>query len=218
MPCIAAVCQLLGHRRSRCPRRPPARSTQPVAWAAILSLLCALLLGMAGARAQGVDVLDLKAHRDESAVHLDYQLRVSLPAAVEDAAMRGVPIYFSAQATLWRPRWYWRDERVARVTREWRLSFQPLTKNWRVSQGGLGQSFATLGEALGAMTRSSGWPLADARDVDPTDGSHYVEFRWWLDTAQLPRPLQIGLGGIGGASEWSLDVERSVRLGGDAAK
>ncbi len=218
MPCLAAVCQLLGHRRLRRPRREREPLSSAAAGSAALALLCALVLVVAPARAQGVDVLDIKAYRDEATIDLDYQLRVALPAAVEDAAMRGVPIYFSAQATLWRPRWYWRDERVARATREWRLSFQPLTKNWRVSQGGLGQSFANLAEALGAMTRSTAWHIADAREVDPADGEHYVEFRWRLDTAQLPRPMQIGLSGIGGTNEWSLDVERSVRLGGEPAK
>jgi hypothetical protein len=186
--------------------------------ASMLALLCVLLLGTTPARAQGVEVLELRAYRDEALINVDYQLRVTLPVAVEDAALRGVAIYFSAQATLWRPRWYWRDERVARATREWRLSFQPLTKNWRVSQGGLGQSFATLAEALAGMTRSTAWHIGDARNVDPPDGQHYLEFSWRLDTAQLPRPLQIGLGGIGGASEWSLDVERRVKLGAEPAQ
>jgi hypothetical protein len=218
MPCIAAVCQLHGHRNTRCPRRAGTRSSCLAAPAAVLALLCALLLGVVPARAQGVEVLDLKAYRDEALISVDYQLRVTLPATVEDAALRGVPIYFVAQATLWRPRWYWRDERVVRATREWRLSFQPLTKNWRVSQGGLGQSFATLAEALVGITRSTAWHIGDAREVDPIDGRHYLEFSWRLDTAQLPRPLQIGLGGIGGASEWSLDVERSVKFGAEPAK
>ncbi len=80
------------------------------------------------------------------------------------------------------------------------------------------EHWLAVAEALGAMTRSTAWHIADAREVDPADGEHYVEFRWRLDTAQLPRPMQIGLSGIGGTNEWSLDVERSVRLGGEPAK
>jgi hypothetical protein len=136
---------------------------------------------------------------------------VALPHAAEDAALRGVPLYFAATATLWRPRWYWRDERIARVRREWRLTYQPLTSTWRVSQGGLGQSHATLDEALGTMTRSTGWRLADASQAE-ADGRQYVEFDWTLDTSQLPRPLQIGLTGVGAANEWALGVERTVKL------
>jgi Domain of unknown function (DUF4390) len=198
MPCLAAVRQLIGHRASRHP------------WHALAWLLLWVL--WAPAQAQGVEVLELAAVRDEQAIHLNYQLRVTLPPAVEEAALRGVPLHFAAQATLWRPRWYWRDERIARVDRSWRLSYQPLTSNWRVSQGGLGQSFTSLAEALATMARSSGWRVADPRDVD-ADGGHYIEFSWRLDTSQLPRPLQIGLGGIGGTGAWALGIERNVKLG-----
>ena len=203
MPSPAAVCQLLGHR-SRSPGSPLRMALRLVwlAWA---------VWAAGSAWGQGVELQDLTVRREEASIRVDYQLRVTLPRAVEDAALRGVPLYFTAQASLWRPRWYWRDDRIARATREWRLSFQPLTSNWRVSQGGLGQSFATLDDALGTMTRSAGWPISEAREVEP-DGRHYVEFSWRLDTSQLPRPMQIGLGGVGGASEWTLGVERSVRL------
>jgi hypothetical protein len=218
MPCFAAVCQSLGHRIARRPRRARAGASSMgpiVVWC----LCCVLWLGAAApaAWAQSVEVLDLKARREEAAVSLDYQLRVALPPAVEDAALRGVPIYFTAQAALLRSRWYWRDERIAQVSREWRVSFQPLTSTWRVSQGGLGQTFASLAEALSATTRSTGWRIADAHEVDP-DSRNYIEFAWRLDTSQLPRPMQIGLGGIGATNDWSLGVERSIRLGSDASK
>lgn len=208
MPCIAAACQHLGHRAQRCGRR--VRVTLVVllarlAWAAGWAALVA-----SAAQAQGVEIVALQAVHGGQAIHLDYQLRVSLPKAVEEAALRGVPLYFTARATLWQPRWYWRDERLARATRAWRLSYQPLTSNWRVSQGGLGQSHASLAEALAAMTRSAGWRIADARELD---NQQYLEFTWRLDTDQLPRPLQIGLSGVGGAGDWALGVEHRVPLG-----
>ncbi len=181
------------------------------------ALLAAWLLGAClalwapAAQAQGVEVLGLSAHRDADAVELDYQLRVSLPRTVEEAALRGVPLYFTVTATLWKPRWYWRDDRIARARREWRLTYQPLTSSWRVSQGGLGQSHASLAEALSIMQRSSSWRIADAAQAEP-DGRHYVEFDWKLDTSQLPRPLQIGLTGVGGGGDWNLGVERNVKV------
>ena len=219
MPCHAAVCQLPGHRMTRRPQA--ALATLRPLWRRGAQLLVLLCLGLALAapavQAQGVDVLDLRPRRDEAGVSLDYQLRVTLPHAVEDAALRGVPIYFSAEATLWRSRWYWRDERIARVHRDWRVSFQPLTSTWRVSQGGLGQSFSSLAEAMAAITRSIGWRVADARDVD-SDSRHSIAFSWRLDTSQLPRPMQIGLTSLGGAGDWSVGVERNVKLAADLPK
>lgn len=171
-----------------------------------------LAAGLGGAAwGQNVEVMSLAAVRDAEAVTVDYQLRVALPRAAEEAALRGVPIYFNVTATLWKPRWYWRDDRIARARREWRLTYQPLTSTWRVSQGGLGQSHASLAEAMATMTRAGGWRIADAAAVD-IDSRHYLEFEWRLDTTQLPRPLQIGLTSPGAANEWALGVERSVAL------
>jgi Domain of unknown function (DUF4390) len=207
MPCAAADRHL--HR----PRAQRGPSAAVCSWIAALLLLC----GLAAVRAQStppspqVEVVALAATRSAEAVLLDYQLNVVLPAAVEEAARRGVPLYFVATATLWRPRWYWRDERIARVRREWRLTYQPLTSSWRVSQGGLGQSHATLGEAMAIFSRSTGWRVADAALAE-ADGKTYVEFDWVLDTSQLPRPLQIGVTGVGGGNDWALGVERTMKL------
>ena len=174
----------------------------------MLALCCALLAWAPPLRAQGVEVLGLEASRQDGMVALDYNLHVTLPRGVAEAVQRGVPIYFVAQATLYRPRWYWRDERVARVKREWRLTYQPLTSSWRLGQGGLAQSVASLPEALAAMSRTVQWKIADTAQID-ADLRYYIEFTWQLDTSQLPRPLQIG---IGGQSDWALGVERSLKL------
>jgi len=155
-----------------------------------------------------VEVQTLNLRREEGAVLLDFDLRVQLPAAVEDALNRGVPLYFQATAALFRSRWYWRDARVARVERQWRLSYQPLTGVYRVSLGAISQSHARLEEALASVTRLGRWPVAEPGQAEAGE-RHYAEFSWKLDTNQLPRPMQFGLGS---GSEWSLGVERTLRL------
>lgn len=175
---------------------------------ALAVLLLPLVALPTPARAEGVEVLALQVERGPTIVALDFALRVTLPAPVEDALRRGVPLYFLARATLYRPRWYWRDERVGRASRQWRISYQPLTSIYRVSTGALHQSFASLDEALATITRLTAWRLADADDIDP-DARHYVEFEWRLDTSQLPRPMQIGVGNL---PEWTLEVERTLQL------
>jgi hypothetical protein len=171
-----------------------------VAWVLALSALTA--------QAQGVELLTLQATRAEGAVNLEFSARVALPRAVDDALQKGVPLYFVAEATLLRNRWYWRDERVARLSRSWRLAFQPLTGAWRVSLGGLHQTYASLDEALGAVSRSGGWKLIDADRLE-RDGSYYVEFSYRLDSSQLPGPMQFGLGG---GADWAVGVSRTLRI------
>ena len=172
-----------------------------------LLLLCAA--GASPARAQGVDLVLLQLQRDDGELTLDFETRLTLPRGVEDAMQRGVPAYFVAEATLYRTRWYWRDERVARVQRSWRVAYQPLTSNWRVGFGGFNQSFQTLPEALAVVSRSSRWKVAELSQLD-ADSKYYLDFGYRLDTSQLPSPLQIGLGGQGG--EWALGIERTLRL------
>lgn len=170
-------------------------------------VLAAWLAGFGSAHAQGVELAQLQATRADGALNLDFVARVNLPRAVEDALQRGVPIYFVAEAHLLRNRWYWRDERVARVSRSWRLAYRPLTSDWRVSLGGLNQTFPSMAEALAAVSRSGGWKLADLSQLD--DKGYYVEFSYRLDTSQLPGPMQFGLGGQG---EWAVGVSRTLKV------
>jgi hypothetical protein len=146
--------------------------------------------------------------REDGAIALEFALRLALSRPVEDALMRGVPLYFVATATLYRRRWYWRDERIARVRRTWRLAYQPLTGTWRVGLGGLVQTFGTLPEALASLSTAGNWKIADADQIE-ADARHYVEFEYMLDTSQLPSPMQIGLTG---QSEWVLRLARTLNV------
>lgn len=178
----------------------------------LLRRAAGLALGAAGlglaplAQAQGVELAVLKATRNDSGLSLDYSARLTLSASVEDALQRGVPMYFTAQATLLRYRWYWRDERVARVGRSWRVVFQPLTNSWRVSLGGLSQVYPSLADALGSLLRVRGWHVADADKLEP--GERYqLLFVFRLDENQLPLPMQIDVG-----SDYQLGIERTLRI------
>jgi hypothetical protein len=160
------------------------------------------------ALAQGATLTTLAVTRDDGALLLEFAVRLALPRTVEDALQRGVPVYFVAESTIYRRRWYWRDERVARVRRTWRLAFQPLTSTWRVSLGALGQSHATLPEALSAVSASGQWRVAETAQLEPGE-THYLHFEYELDSRQLPSPMQIDLGGRG---DWALHVERDLAL------
>src|SRR5262245_31658079 len=175
-------------------------------WRAALALCLVWASGVAhNAQAQGVELATLELRAAEGALTLEFTARLNLSRAVEDALRRGVPMYFEVDATLYRSRWYWRDERVSQVARSYRLSYQPLTGTWRVGLGALGQNYPTLSEALAVISRVSGWRLAEAAQLD-SGLRYYVEFSYRLDASQLPQPLQIGLG-----NEWSLGTSRVLK-------
>ena len=177
--------------------------------AAVVAILClvALLLGTGRAHADGVNLTTFELGRDDDGLELTFSARFELPRTVEDALLKGVPLVFVAQATVFRDRWYWRDERVSEATRTWRLAFQPLTRKYRVTFGGLNQNHDNLADAIAALSSAANWRIAEPAQLEG-DG-YYVEFRYELDTSQMPRPMQIG---IGGQADWSLRVDRSRRL------
>ncbi len=189
---------------------PPDRRAWPgraAAWVrrALLLAGCALWLPWV-ALGNGKPALTFfEVSREDDAVSLSYAVDFELAPVVEDALGKGVPLHFLAEAQVFRSRWYWRDRRLAQATRTWRVAYQPLTSNYRVSFGGLSQTYPSRTEALAAVRRSVRWRIVEPGQIE--EGSHhYLEFSFRLDTSQLPRPMQIG---IGGQADWTLAIERT---------
>jgi Domain of unknown function (DUF4390) len=190
--------------------RPPVAALwrwAALAWLVLLAGLLGAVAPAARAQAQPAELTSFELTRDDG-LQLSFAVQFELPRGVEEALLKGVPLYFVAQAEVFRGRWYWRDKRVAVAERTWRLAFQPLSRKYRVSFGGLNQSFDSLADALVAVRRVAAWRVAEAGALE-AGSSHYVEFSYRLDTSLLPRPLQIGLGG---QADWNLQVEKIIRL------
>ncbi|WP_235965225.1 DUF4390 domain-containing protein [Caenimonas soli] len=172
---------------------------------------------------QAAEIAQLRLERSDEGVLLSATVKFDLPGVIDDALAKGIPMFFVAEAVLFRDRWYWYDRQVAAAARHMRLSYQPLTRRWRLvvsptpignSGLALGQTFDTREEALAAVQRTSHWKIADAADVDP-DGRYNVDFRFRLDVSQLPRPFQIG---AVGHADWNISVMRNQRLVAESAR
>jgi hypothetical protein len=182
---------------------------------AVFVLLLALVLGVA--QADTGEVTQLRLERADEGVLLSASVRFDMPAVIEDALHKGIPMFFVAEATLLRDRWYWYDKQVASAQRHMRLSYQPLTRRWRLQVSSqpigatglaLGQSFETQEEALDAIKHIARWKIADLGDLE-SDAKYSVDFRYRLDVSQLPRPFQIG---AVGHADWSISAARTQRL------
>ena len=182
-------------------------------------LAALLMFAATAAWASTVDLADMRTERADGALVLHTTLKLELGPAVEEALVKGVPVYFVAEAEVLRDRWYWYDRKIASVTRYYRIVYQPLTRQWRLnvsgeplSASGLGgsisQSFDNLADALSMVRRQSGWKLADLSELDP-DARHNLNYRFRLDVAQLPRPFQIA---AGSQADWSLSLNRNLRI------
>jgi len=195
---------------------------------ATLSTVARLLLGFclgallacgAGA-ASATEISQLRVERADDGVHLSALVRFDIPPVVEDALLKGIPMFFVLEADIYRERWYWTDPRVASAARTIRLAYQPLTRRWRVNMASglisssaglratLNQNYDTLPEALSAIQRVARWKIAETSDVD-LDATHKLEFSFRLDLSQLPRPFQIG---VAGQREWTVSAQLKERL------
>lgn len=188
-------------------------------------MLCGLAAGVARAEAVPVAAPELKIERIDDGVWLSTTLRFELPMVVEDALLKGIPIYFLVEADVMRERWYWTNRTLVSVQRQVRLAYHPLTRRWRLNvtagevnvsaQGlALNQNFDSVQDAMAAVRRVSHWRIADAADIEP-GVKHIVEFRFRLDVAQLPRPLQIG---TLGQSDWQISLTTIQTLNLESVK
>lgn len=179
-----------------------------VLWCRGILLATAVLGMMATSQAGEPELTSFDVASNDEGVLLTYAVNIDLSRNVDDALSKAVPLYFVAEAEIFRNRWYWRDQRVAHAVRVWKIVFQPLTSAYRVTFGGLSQNFSSREEALTSISRGARWKIAEPGQLS-AGNSHYLEFSYRLDTSLLPRPMQIGLGG---QSEWALSVQRTQRI------
>jgi Domain of unknown function (DUF4390) len=179
-----------------------------------------LLLAIGPAVATPTDLTELRVERGEDGVMLSAALRFEVPPVIEDALIKGIPLFFVVEADIYRERWYWTDPRVASAARTIRLAYQPLTRRWRVNvapglissssglRATLNQNYDSLPEAVAAIQRLARWKIAENAEVPP-DANYRLEFNFKLDQSQLPRPFQIG---VAGQSDWNIATQLRERL------
>ena len=200
-------------------KRVPSTALDTGVWRFCACVVCAFLLLWSQA-SRATELTQFNVERGEDGVYLSAIVQFDLPPVVEDALMKGIPMYFVAEADTYLIRWYWVDKRVAVATRTIRLAYHPLMRRWRVNivsgvinnsaglRATLNQNYDTLPEALSAVQRLSRWRIADNTETE-TDAAHRLEFRFSLDLSQLPRPFQIG---VAGQKDWMISAQRNERL------
>ncbi|MDE1181402.1 DUF4390 domain-containing protein [Paraburkholderia sp.] len=163
----------------------------PLRLAAVLWVALSLWLALPPlAHADSIAVQRASLQSDGNGWMLDARFEFELNSNLEDAVNKGIPLYFTTDFELSRPRWYWFDEQPVSVSQSIRLSFQPLTREYRVSTGGLQLGFSTLKDALAVIQHVTSWHVFDRNQV--TAGETYnASVRMQLDIALMPKPFQI---------------------------
>lgn len=166
-------------------------------------LLVALLVSMApaiAAQPHGIEVRQASITTADDSYLLEADIDIVLSAPLEDALHKGISLYFMLEFELVRPRWYWFNEKAAAMHQQYRLTFNALTRQYRIGVGAFYQNFPTLSEALQVMSKIR--RREDLESGPLVKGANYTAaLRLRLDTSQLPKPFNLN---ALGSREWSL--------------
>ncbi len=159
---------------------------------AILTRFLAVLACVAAAptRADDVEVRAASLRAVEDGLVLDADFEFELTPRLAEVVANGVPLYFVVEFELGRRRWYWLDENAASKKLQLRLSYHPLSRQYRLSTGLLQQNFASLADALNVLKRLRNWLVVD-RTVSFSNADYEAAVRLRLDTTLLPKPFQL---------------------------
>ena len=166
-----------------------------------------------------VQLTEPSIERGDDGAYLSATLDFALSPGMEDALSRGMPLTFVLQAEVMRERWYWYDKKVSGVERYFRLTYQQLSRRWRLHVSSapiqsislgvtLGNSYDSLSDAMLAVQKINRWKVADTLLLQK-DVKQRLDLRFRLDLSQLPQALQFG---NQANSEWNINFEQSFRL------
>lgn len=155
------------------------------------------------ARADTIGVKSAEIRLDEDDYVLNAEFDLTLNPTLELALQRGVPLYFVLDVEISRPRWYWFDEKVVTSTTQYRIAWNALTRQYRVSSGLFVQMLNSIEEIERLLSRVNSRPVARRDQLQK--GSHYdAAIRLRLDVTQLPKPFQVD---ALASREWSLQSD-----------
>lgn len=168
----------------------------------VLAVLALALVALS-VRADNIEVRAASITLREDTYALDADFQTTLTPTLEDILAKGVPLNFLLEAEVIRPRWFWFNDKVVAVSQQYKLSYNSLTRQYRVSLGTLFQNFATLAEAVRFFSSVRNLPVADKSQLQP-GVTYQAAVRMRLDVSQLPKPFQIT---ALGSREWNLSSD-----------
>jgi hypothetical protein len=156
----------------------------------IFCCLMGLSLTSTAVNAEGIKIKSFELEKVDSDWLLNASFQIELSPGLEDAVQKGVVLYFQTDFELTRSRWYWFDEKAIFVQRQTRLSYQPLTQQYRIASDGFIFSAKTIAEALQATGTIGGWRVVDNSQLDSSK-TYMASLRMALDLGKLPKPFQV---------------------------
>jgi len=183
-----------------------ARASAPRFPAWVVAAWLALSLLLSSSASSAADTITVKAaelRADEDGYVVSAEFDFAFNPTLEEAIQKGVPLYFVFEFELFRPRWYWVDEKVLSSSTHYRVSYNAITRQYRVAIGLLSQTFDGLDEVERFLSRINSRQVATLDQL--VKGVRYeAAVRMRLDVNALPKPFQVS---ALASREWSMQSE-----------
>jgi hypothetical protein len=157
-------------------------------------LVCQLMLALAcvtAHAAEGIEITRAGIEASDDGYRLAANYSFDLTPGLEQAVQHGMPLFFTTEIELTRPRWWWTDDKAVSARRTVRLYYDPLTRVYTTLViGSIQQTWPTLEEALLSIRRPSRWLIARKGDLKPGE-TYNVTLRMFMDRDYLQKPLQV---------------------------
>lgn len=171
-------------------------------WVLATFLLISILLPAQAA--DGIEIVQAHLESSEDGVKLSATFTFDLNHNLEEALTRGIPLHFTTDVELRRPRWYWFDETTLSASRTIRIEYNVLTRQYRGGvAGSVQQSFSSFDDAMSLVRRPSRWVVAE-RGVLKVGETYSVSVRMRLNLEYLPKPFQVN---ALNNSDWRLSTD-----------
>ena len=158
-------------------------------------LAASVLVFSPSSHAEGIELMRASVENTDEGYKLAASFAFELNRGLEEVITHGVPLHFTIDVRVTRPRWYWFDETAINTSRTIRIDYNVLTRQYRASVVGslqlnMQQNFPTLDDALSLLRRPSRWVIAEKGALKAGE-VYTVAVRMGLDLAHLPKPFQI---------------------------
>jgi Domain of unknown function (DUF4390) len=185
------------------------------AWLPLAVFVALLVIGWhaTSAHAEGASVQSATLEATDEGYQLSADLDLQLSPSLMEAVRKGVPLYFVFEFEITKGRWYWFDQKVATASRERRVSYAPLTDEFRVSIASRSQNVMSVDDVRRLLSRIRSWVVMEKGRLKPGE-TYEAALRVRLDSSQLPKPFQLN---VMASKEWNLssDWYRWTVRGGD---
>jgi len=154
------------------------------------ALIGLLTVCASSALASTIQVNHSKLRLVDNVYQLNSTFTLTLSNFQHEALQEGVSLTFTIEFNLVHHRTWWFSDQIADVRQQRTLTYHALTRQYQLTINGLVSNYPDLSDALRALGSVRQWQVVDA--VLLKKNIPYIAgVRMWLDTSQLPKPLQV---------------------------